>query len=213
MKTEDLVAMLASHAAPTDRARLGRRPAWALAAGVLGALVLLLLRFDPRPDLWTVVGTPLFWARLSLPVLLAAGAMRVAARLSRPGMEVGRRGSMLILPVTVVWLAAAISLGFAPSSERLAMVLGTSWRTCPFNIAYLALPGFVAGFWAMKGMAPTRLRLAGAAAGLLAGAVATAVYCLHCPEMEVAFWAVWYVAGMLIPAAIGAWLGPRFLRW
>jgi hypothetical protein len=31
--------------------------------------------------------------------------------------------------------------------------------------------------------------------------------------MGVAFWAVWYVLGMLVPTAIGALLGPRLLRW
>ena len=46
------------------------------------------------------------------------------------------------------------------------------------------LPVFVATLWAMKGLAPTRLALAGAAAGLLAGAVGAVVYTLHCPEME-----------------------------
>lgn len=27
------------------------------------------------------------------------------------------------------------------------------------------------------------------------------------------FIATWYLLGMLIPTAIGAWLGPRLLRW
>ena len=65
----------------------------------------------------------------------------------------------------------------------------------------------------MKGLAPTRLALAGAAAGLLAGAIGALVYALHCPEMEAPFLGVWYVAGMLIPAAAGALLGPIVLRW
>jgi hypothetical protein len=50
-------------------------------------------------------------------------------------------------------------------------------------------------------------------AGLLAGATATMVYCLHCPEMGVPFWGVWYFLGILIPAAVGLLLGPRLLRW
>lgn len=93
------------------------------------------------------------------------------------------------------------------------MVLGNTWRTCPINIAVLSIPAFVTVFWAMRGLAPTRLRLAGAASGLLAGSLATLIYSLHCPEMSVAFWAVWYVLGMLVPTVIGALLGPRLLRW
>jgi hypothetical protein len=62
-------------------------------------------------------------------------------------------------------------------------------------------------------MAPTRLRLAGAAGGLAAGAAGALVYTLHCPELAAPFLASWYVLGMLIPTAAGALLGPRLLRW
>ena len=65
----------------------------------------------------------------------------------------------------------------------------------------------------MKGLAPTRLALAGAAAGLLSGATAALVYALHCPEMEAPFLGVWYVAGMAVPFVVGALLGPLVLRW
>jgi hypothetical protein len=65
----------------------------------------------------------------------------------------------------------------------------------------------------MKELAPTRLRLAGFSAGLLSGAVAAVVYCLHCPELGAPFVGFWYLLGMLIPASIGAFLGESFLRW
>ena len=64
-----------------------------------------------------------------------------------------------------------------------------------------------------EGLAPTRLRLAGAAAGLLSGAVGALVYSLHCPELAAPFLGFWYLLGMLIPTAAGALLGPRLLRW
>jgi hypothetical protein len=93
------------------------------------------------------------------------------------------------------------------------MLRGISWTVCSANIALLSLPVFVALVWLMKGLAPTRLRLSGAAAGLAAGAVAALVYTLHCPELEAPFLALWYVLGMLIPAAFGAVAGPWLLRW
>ena len=71
----------------------------------------------------------------------------------------------------------------------------------------------MATLWAMKGLAPTRLALAGAGAGLLAGALGALVYALHCPELAASFLAVWYVLGIAIPALAGALLGPRVLRW
>jgi hypothetical protein len=72
---------------------------------------------------------------------------------------------------------------------------------------------FGAVLWAMKGLAPTRLALAGAMAGLLSGAGGALVYALYCPEMAAPFIGVWYLLGMLIPTALGALLGPRLLHW
>jgi hypothetical protein len=66
---------------------------------------------------------------------------------------------------------------------------------------------------AVHSLAPTRLRLAGAGVGLLAGALGALVYTVHCPEFAAPFLAVWYVLGMLIPAAVGALIGPYVLRW
>ncbi len=65
----------------------------------------------------------------------------------------------------------------------------------------------------MKGLAPTRLALSGAAAGLLAGSGGALVYALYCPEMAAPFIGIWYLLGMLIPTALGAMLGPRALHW
>lgn len=213
MKTKDMVALLAAGVTPVDRHVAARRFAWALLAGGLAALALTLLLFGMRPDMGLVIATPLFWAKVAFPFCLAAAALLAAGRLSRPGMPVGRGWLALAAPVAAVWVAAAAMLLAAPEPERLPMVMGSTWRSCPFNIALLSVPAFVAVMWAMKGLAPTRPRVAGAAGGLLAGTIATVAYCLHCPENEVPFWAVWYLLGMLIPAALGAMLGPRLLRW
>ncbi|HSV58580.1 MAG TPA: NrsF family protein, partial [Variovorax sp.] len=70
-----------------------------------------------------------------------------------------------------------------------------------------------AALLALKGLAPTRPALAGAAAGIMAGGAGATVYALHCPELAAPFLAVWYVAGMLIPVVAGALIGPRLLRW
>jgi hypothetical protein len=65
----------------------------------------------------------------------------------------------------------------------------------------------------MRGFAVTRPALGGAAAGLLAGAAGSVVYCFHCPELAAPFIGTWYVLGMLIPTALGAVIGPLVLRW
>ena len=213
MKTQDLVALLASDATPVDRRIMSKRFSQAMLLGALGALLLMMARFGVRPDLIRVASTFLFWFKLAFPLALAAASLWACTRLSRPGVALGRASLAMLAPIGIIWISAVPLVLLTPASQRVALLLGHTWRVCPFNIALLSIPTFIMVFWAMKGLAPTRLRLAGAAGGLLAGATATIVYCLHCPEMGVPFWAIWYLLGMLIPTLAGALLGPRCLRW
>ena len=66
---------------------------------------------------------------------------------------------------------------------------------------------------ALRGLAPTQLRLAGLAAGLLAGGVGAIGYALSCTEVGLPFVATWYSLGIALTGALGALLGPRLLRW
>jgi hypothetical protein len=175
------------------------------------ALMIVVLGLNPELARYTTL--PMFWVKAGFPALLVLGGLAAALRLSRPGAPLGRVPAALAAPLIVLWVLAAIALVGAAPGERLPLVLGQTWTACPFNIALLSIPAFVAMLWAMSGFAPTRLRLAGAASGLLAGALGALVYTLHCPELAAPFLGVWYVIGMLIPAAIGALVGPRVLRW
>lgn len=213
MKTNDLISMMAAGVAPVDRRLPQRRMLLALALGGAGSLALLLLIYGLRPDLKAMLGVPLFWIKLAFPAALATGSLLVLRRLLRPGQRVGANWAGIAAPSLAIWIAGALVLLGAPAAERLPLLMGFTWRSCPFNIALLSLPLCGGIVWAVRAMAPTRLRLAGAVAGLLAGAIAALVYCLHCPEMEVSFWGLWYFLGMLIPAAAGLLLGPRLLRW
>jgi hypothetical protein len=214
MKTKDMITMLAASVPPVDRHLAAKRFAAALLMGGASAVMLTLWCLGLRPDLEAMLSAPLFWVKMVFPLVLAIGALIAATRLSRPGVPVsGPAWAALVSPVLLLWGSALAVLWLAPAPERLGLVLGLSWKECPFNIAFLSVPGFLAVMWAMQGMAPTRPRLAGAIGGLLAGSVATVAYCLHCPEMAVPFWAVWYLLGMLLPALAGALLGPRLLRW
>ncbi|MFD2644282.1 DUF1109 domain-containing protein [Pseudomonas japonica] len=213
MKTDELINVLASGEGPVDRHVLLRRLGIALLGGGLAALLLTISLYGVRADLGEVARTPLFWAKVALPGSLALLAIWLNRRLSRPGVKGGGVWLLLGLPLLLVWLGAALSLAGAAPEARGELIFGRTWRTCALNIALLSLPVFIGVFWALRGLAPTRLRQAGAAGGLLAGATATVAYCLHCPEMGVPFWGIWYLLGMLVPTLAGAALGPRLLRW
>jgi hypothetical protein len=213
MKTEELVALLATGAEPVDTRGPVRRSAVAIiAAGLLATLAMAML-LGVRPTLGRDAGLPMFWMKFAFVGALAIGGLIAAWRLARPGARLGALPVVAAVPTFAIWLIAIVELARAAPAGRLALLLGQTAAVCPFRIAGLSLPVFVAALWALRGFAPTRLRLAGASAGLLAGGVGAFVYAFHCPELEAAFLGVWYVIGVLIPAAVGALVGPRVLRW
>jgi hypothetical protein len=213
MKTDDFISMLASGVTPVDRHALAKRFVVAVLVGLVTATLLVMIVLGVRPDLATVAATPIFWAKIAFPLSLMIGALSVVMRLARPGMTPGSGKLLIVAAIAAVWAGALYVLVPVAPDMRVAVILGQTWRVCALNITLLSIPGFIAVFWALRGLAPTRLKLAGACGGLLAGAMATLAYCLHCPEMEVPFWGAWYLLGMLVPTAIGALLGPHWLRW
>ena len=213
MKTDELIAVLANGAGAVEANATARRYATAVGWGACGATLLMAITLGVRPDIDEAAWLPMFWIKLAFPASLVVGGLFAASRLSRPGVQLGWVSGALAAPVLAIWLLAAFTLFNAAPPERVQLLLGNTSKDCLFNVAMLSLPVLVAVLWAMKGLAPTRLVLAGAAAGLLAGAIGALVYALHCPEMEASFIGVWYAAGMLIPTAAGALLGPFLLRW
>jgi len=213
MKTDALISMLATGAGAVDAGAARRRFALALALGGTSALLLMAVLMGVRPDLARMALEPMFWTKLAYCAALAAAALALAVRMARPGAHASGAAWLLAGPLFVMWLLAALVLGGAAAYERETLVFGTTWRACAFSIAFLSLPLFAGLLWAMQGLAPTRLALAGAAAGVLSGAAAALIYSLHCPELGAPFLGIWYPLGMLMPAAAGAMIGPRLLRW
>jgi hypothetical protein len=95
----------------------------------------------------------------------------------------------------------------------MATWLGHSATLCPFYIGALSIPVFAVLCRTLRRAAPTNLRVAACAAGLMSGAMAAFAYGLLCTESSVSFVTTWYTLGMLVPAAIGAVFGNTLLRW
>ena len=213
MKTDDLVTMLATGIDIVEPDAAARRYVTAIGWGAFGATLLMAVLLGVRHDLGHAALQPMFWVKLGYVVCLAMASLFALSRLSRPGLSLRGVGPTLAAPLILIWTLAVIALAGTNPSERESLLFGRTWTSCPFLIAALSAPVFVAVTWAMKGLAPTRLWLAGGAVGLASGAIGAVVYSLHCQEMSAPFVAAWYLLGVLIPAVIGALLGPRLLRW
>jgi len=213
VKTDDLISMLATGDSRVAGPTAGQRYAMAGGLGAIGAAVLMLVLLQLRHDLLQALSLPMFWVKIGFVVSLAGASLFAVLRLSRPGTSLDGVTLILALPVLTIWAIAAYSLIDADPGERSRLFFGDTWAVCPLLIALLSAPVYLGIFRVMQDMAPTRPRVAGFAAGLLSGAIAATVYCLHCPEMGAPFVGFWYLLGMLIPALIGTWQGNTRLRW
>ena len=214
MKTDDLVSALARSAAPVDARRVSRQFTGTLFCAALLSMAAMLLMLGMRADWRSGMQDAVFWLKLLFPAVTAIAAFVVLRRLAYPGARVGVIALMGIgLPFAVIWLLGALVLVQAPAVDRHALVFGSSWWKCAAGVAMLAVPATALTFLAMRKMAPTRLALTGAAAGLFGGSAGAFAYALYCTEMQIPFIASWYAAGILAFTALGAFLGRRVLRW
>ncbi|MGH6800002.1 MAG: NrsF family protein [Methylocella sp.] len=212
MKTGDLIRALAAdsevHPMPP-----GRALALALIPGVAIALGLHFVVLGLRPHLLTLLGEPRLVFKLCLTILLAALSGALVARIGRPGASLRR--ITLLLGIVPALLAAANlgELSAVPAGLWSERLVGTNAKFCLASIPFLAAAPLVAALLALRQGAPEHPALAGAAAGLLAGAIGAACYATHCPDDSPLFVAAWYSLAIGFVAAIGAVAGARLLRW
>lgn len=213
MNTNELVALLSMDTQGPVYGQGQRQLLASLGLGALLGLTVMLMFYGVRPDIRHAVYLPAFWFKQAFPsivLMLSAGTL---LRVAYPGRAFGFWGKTLWIPFAMAWVVAGLSLAMAAPQARWELVLGATWARCSLDIAAIAVPSLISALWAVRQLAPVRLNVAGAAAGLFAGSASAAAYALHCQEMEAPFVAVWYMAGILIPVLAGWLLGPRFLRW
>lgn len=212
MQTPDLIRALAS-----DVGSRGRPPRQALVIalipGVAVAFSLFFATLGPRPHLIALLGEPRVLFKLALPWLLAGLSAFLVQRISQPGAET--RGAFAPLMLVPVLLAGAVLAEMAsiPAALWGQRLLGHNAIACLVSIPFLGLAPLVAILFALREAAPERPALAGASAGLLAGAIGAALYAAHCPDDSPFFVATWYALAVAIASSAGAYAGSKLLRW
>lgn len=213
MKTEELIQSLVATVRPVSRHAVGQRIALGMIGGAVVTMLLIVAVLGLRPDLGTALrGFPL-WMKWVYTASLGIVAVSATSNLARPDAKSLRWLWLLAVPILLLAGICIAELTYAPKSAMLAMWLGESWKLCPWIVLILSLPIFVGLLWSYRRFAPTRLRAAGATAGLSAGAWAALLYCLHCPEVSAMFVLTWYSLGIGLATLLGALVGPRLLRW
>ena len=211
MNTDDFIAMLATGAEPVQPHVPERRMARAMATS-LPLAFLIMLHFGVRPDLLQVLGDPMLWVKFAFPGAVGVISLLLVLRLARPGMDTGHLAAGLTAPALAMCLLAAVVLLNAAPADRPGLVLGTTWQVCTVNIALISVPVFIGASGRSKGWPhPAGGR---GCQRWLAGRCGRGICVCHPrPELDAPFLLVWNGLDMLVPAALGAALGPRLLRW
>lgn len=208
--TEALIAALGRAPAPEPLRRGGGLLgliAAALALGMGAVLGVLGLRLD----LGAALAVPLTAAKTLLPLGLAALALPLLRRSTRP------EGRAPLWPfLAPAALAAALfgarALALAPAARPVELMGGTA-AACLLSITLISAGPLGAGLWALRRGASTRPARTGALLGLAVGALATVGYSLHCTEDSPMFYVTWYGLAIALMTALGALAGARLLRW
>jgi len=156
---------------------------------------------------------PRFAFKVCLAFLLAALSARLVMRLVKPGAESRRAALLLAIVPALLAAGIAVELLSVPISLWSQKLIGNNALHCLKSIPMLALAPLAAILFSLRQGAPEHPAIAGAAAGLLAGAIGAALYATHCPDDSPLFVAVWYTLAITFVTTIGAVAGRRLLRW
>lgn len=212
MQTDDLIRALGADAAVS---RHGRDDYWGIALAASGLIVatIFFLFIGPRPDIAAAAGTLRFDFKFVVTILLAATAFAALRALEVPGVSTRRSTLWLLLAPALLAAALVAELFAVPAGDWATRLIGTNARYCLTLIPLMGIGPLAVTLSVLRRGAPTRPRLAGAVAGLLAGGLAATFYAANCTDDSPLFVATWYPVSIGMLVAIGSLAGPRVLRW
>lgn len=212
MDTNELIKALAAdtrpRTAPLSTIWWG---ATALAVGIAAAVFLVTLH--PRPDLAAAVSTPRFLSKFLVMLTLACSAFGALRALSRPEGNVRSTLPLLFAAPALLIAAVVMELLAVPPETWSESLVGTSNVYCLALIIVIGILPLAILLLALRHGAPFSPGIAGAVAGLLAGAIAATIYVVHCVDDSPLFVATWYTTAIAGLSGLGAIAAQRLVRW
>jgi hypothetical protein len=214
VNTDRLIDVLSANLEPVRRGQLGKMLLLAMVIGGAAAFGLMLATIGPRPDFDAPDHLQWAAAKLFFALSIIFTGVPFLTRSIRPGRENETQWALPLLLLAATMALTLVIVLFGPAVwGRPLGVSGISSARCLFCIPCFAAIPLASLIWALRQGAPTRLKLCGAIAGIVAGGLGAAAYALACASDTVPFVAIWYGAAIALCGLIGAWLGRRFLRW
>jgi hypothetical protein len=172
------------------------------------AVMLVFAAFGMHSELATTLSSAPFHHKISSMLTVACGGVFLVRYAGRPGAR--SLALITVLPGLALLIAGAISdtSGFPFMGRSVISV-----PSCIAVIVSVALLPLAITIAVLKMGVTTRPAVAGATAGVLAGALGAAAYSLVCKNDGGLFVAVWYSTAILIVVGLGAIIGRRALAW
>jgi hypothetical protein len=216
VNTDHLIDILGAHLEPVPHGQFERMLILAMTTGGAAAFGLMLTTVGPRPDLHSTAHLEWLAVKLIFALSVIGTGAPLLVRSARPGLENVTNWALVLFPfLAAIAVALAMLLLGSPEAWK-GMLLGArrvSSAHCVLCIPVFAGVPLAALIWALRKGAPTRLKLCGAIAGIVAGGIGAAAYALSCTSDTIPFIAIWYGAAIAICAVVGAQVGPSLLRW
>ncbi|MQB42005.1 DUF1109 domain-containing protein [Rhizobium sp. ICMP 5592] len=172
------------------------------------AIVLVFATFGFQPELQATLRSAPFHHKIISMLMLAGGGILAVRHVGKPGS--GAYSLAMLLPGAALLLIGAAS---DASSFPLMGRAGVSVPSCLMAMVLLSLAPLALIIAALRTGVTTRPAMAGAAAGILAGALGAAAYAFVCKNDGGLFVAVWYSIAIAIVMSVGAFVGKRALAW
>jgi hypothetical protein len=185
----------------------------AMAVGAVFAVTWFGWRVGVRPNLAVAAQDFRFILKFLVTLALAVSAAGLLLRLARPGVPRGLWIPALLVGPVMLAIGIGYELMAYNPSDWGARLVGRYSSYCLRTIPMLAAPILIALLIALRQGAPTRPALAGAVAGLVAGAMGAFLYAAHCPDDSPLFVLTWYGLSIAAITVMGMLIGSRVLRW
>lgn len=184
-------------------------------AAVLVLLLVSLYLFEVRDltRLNTLLNTSYFQYLMCCLLIVYIAAAKLLLKLSQPGHGTGLVETGLVLGLLLLWLPKVQVFQPFFSQFGFQLLPLTDWLTHTLKLVIFALPWLGLFLLYLRHMAPTRLTMTCAMAGLVACTLTGALDLLNAQASNLNFYIYSNTAGMVLVALIGAVLGPRIVRW
>lgn len=212
MDTESLIRGLAKDSRLATPGMATVLAAALAVAAVAGGFVFF-AALGPRPDIAAAAETPRFLFKFVLTLTLAASAAAALLVSSRPGASLGAAKLALAAAPLLALAALLVELATVPPADWGTRWIGKNILICLTFIPLIGLGPLGILLWAMRRGAPTRPRLSGALAGLVAGGISASFYAAHCTDDSPFFVVTWYTLAIAVLVLVGSFAGGRLLRW